>query len=180
MALFRNAVLLLLLPCPAVAYLTASLGDVSASWQCLSSPEAVRQEYPGSWPSWTTHEANHRGTKCWFPVMRENHSRHIETPPHRAAESQTQKHVVEQRQRRESTVNEKLGEDDSPASASEINEFTWSFRGRTARVSPVKIFDAFVTTGSSFDDRFAAAFEVSAISQPSIIQRMMDPVGAIP
>jgi len=109
--------------------------------------------------------------------MRENHARHIETPPRRAAESPTQKHVVEQRQ---PSVSEKLGEDDSPASASEINEFGWSFRGRTARVSPVKIFDAFVTTGSSFDDRFAAAFEVSAISQPSIIQRMMDPVGAIP
>src|SRR5215467_6463791 len=109
MALSRNAVLLLLLPCPAVAYLTASLGDVSASWQCLSSPEAVRQEYPGSWPSWTTHEANHRGTKCWFPAMRENHARHIETPPRRAAESPTQKHVVEQRQ---PSVSEKLGEDD--------------------------------------------------------------------
>jgi len=112
--------------------------------------------------------------------MRENHSRHLETPPRRAAESQTQKHVVEQRQRREPSVNEKLGEDDSPASASAMNEFGWSFRGRTARVSPVKIFDAFGATGSSFDDRFAAAFEVSAISQPSIIQRMMDPVGAIP
>src|SRR5262249_52083322 len=116
----------------------------------------------------------------WLRAGRDTLPRHIETPPRRAAESQTQKHVVEQRQRRESTVNEKLGEDDSPASASEINEFTWSFRGRTARVSPVKIFDAFVTTGSSFDDRFAAAFEVSAISQPSIIQRLMDRVGAIP
>src|SRR5215470_4345181 len=101
MASSRSAVLLLLLSCPAVAYLAASLEDVSASSQCLSSPEAVRQEYPGSWPSWTTHAANHKGTKCWFPAMRENHSRHIETLLRKTAEAQaketqTHKDPVEQ------------------------------------------------------------------------------------
>src|SRR5690242_600117 len=89
MALSRNSALLLLLSCPAVAYLAASLEDVSASSQCLSSAEAVRQEYPGSWPSWTTHAPNHKGTKCWFPAMRENHSRHIETLLRKTAEAQT-------------------------------------------------------------------------------------------
>ena len=74
MALSRGTVLLLLLPCPAVVCLSASLEELNASSQCLPSAEAVRQEYPGSWPSWTTHAANHKGTKCWFPAMRENHS----------------------------------------------------------------------------------------------------------
>src|SRR5262249_6369326 len=62
MASSRNAVLLVLLSCPAVAYLAASLEDVSASSQCLSSPEAVRQEYPRSCPSWTTHTPNPNAT----------------------------------------------------------------------------------------------------------------------
>src|SRR5262249_59072042 len=92
MASSRSAVLLLLLSCPAVAYLAASLEDVSASSQCMSSPEAVRQEYPGSWPSWTTHAPDHKGTKCWFPAMRENHSRHIETLLRKSAEAATATH----------------------------------------------------------------------------------------
>src|SRR5258707_5465516 len=88
MALSRSSALFLLLSCPAVAYLAASLEDVSASSQCLSSAEAVRQEYPGAWPSWTTHAPNHKGTKSWFPAMRENHSRHIETLLRKTAEAQ--------------------------------------------------------------------------------------------
>jgi hypothetical protein len=126
------------------------------------------------------HAPNHKGTKCWFPAMRENHSRHMETQLRRAAEAQTKKNVDEPRQRREPGVSEKSPEETQSASASEVNEFGWGFRSRTAKVSPVRIFDEFASAESSFDDRFAAAFEVSAVSQPSIIQRMMDPVGAIP
>jgi hypothetical protein len=182
MALSRNTVLLLLLPCPAVVYLAASLEDVSASSQCLSSPEAVRQEYPGSWPSWTTHSANHKGVKCWFPAMRENNASHNEAPPRRTAEVRTHKNTVEQRRRIEPGVTSKSPEEETPllASASGMNELGWSFRNRTTKVGPVRIFDEFATVESSFDDRFAAVREVSSVSQPSVIQRMMDPVGAIP
>src|SRR5258707_5852192 len=124
MALSRSSVLLLLLSCPAVAYLAASLEDVSASSQCLSSAEAVRQEYPGSWPSWTTHAPNHKGTRCWFPAMRENHSRHIETLLRKTAEAQaketqTNKNPVERRQRSEPPANNKSAEHAPLASASE-------------------------------------------------------------
>src|SRR5215470_2289489 len=66
MALSRSTVLLLLLPCPAVVFLSASLEDVSATSQCLPSPEAVRQAYPGAWASWTLQAPNHKGVKCWF------------------------------------------------------------------------------------------------------------------
>ena len=195
MAFSRSSALLLLLSCPAVAYLAASLEDVSASSQCLSSAEAVRQEYPGSWPSWTTHAANHKGTKCWFPAMRENHSRHIETLLRKTAEAQTKegqtreaptkeaqtsKNPVEHRQRSEAAVNNKSAQDAPLASASEMNELGWSFRSRTTKVGPIRIFDEFAEVESSFDDRFAAALDVSSVRQPSVIQRMMDPVGAIP
>jgi hypothetical protein len=185
MALSRSSVLLLLLSCPAVAYLAASLEDVSASSQCLSSAEAVRQEYPGSWPSWTTHAANHKGTKCWFPAMRENHSRHIETLLRKTAEAQakevqTHKNPVEQRRQTEPGVSNKPVENTPLASANEMNELGWSFRSRTTKVGPIRIFDEFAAVESSFDDRFAAALDVSSVRQPSVIQRMMDPVGAIP
>jgi hypothetical protein len=205
MALARNSALLLLLSCPAVAYLAASLEDVNASSQCLSSAEAVRREYPGSWPSWTTHAADHKGTKCWFPAMRENHSRHIETLLRKTAEAQTKevqakevqakeapvkeapvkeapanKNQVERRQRSEAAVNNKPAQDTPLASANEMNELGWSFRSRTTKVGPVRIFDEFAEVESSFDDRFAAALDMSSVRQPSVIQRMMDPVGAIP
>jgi hypothetical protein len=187
MALSRSTVFLLLMPCPAVAYLAASLGNVSASSQCFSSPEAVRQEYPGSWAAWTTHAPDHRGSRCWFPAMRENHSRHIETLLRRSAEAhaeaqtrdtQTNRSLVERRQN-ELAVNTKPDDTRLPT-ASEMNELGWSFRSRTAKVGSVRIFDEFAEVESSFDDRFAAALEVTSVSQPSIIQRMMDPVGAIP
>src|SRR5262249_55673289 len=139
---------------------------VSASSQCLSSAEAVRKEYPGSWPSWTTHAADHKGTKCWFPAMRENHSRHIETllrktaeaktaepktvgaktaeprtaEPRTAeaktAEAQTSKNALERRRQVE-PVNSKSSQDAIPlASASEMSELGWSFRSRTTKVGP--------------------------------------------
>ena len=197
MALSRSTALLLLLPAPAVAYLAASLGDVSASSQCLSSPEAVRQEYPGSWPSWTTHAPNHKGTKCWFPAMRENHSHHIETLLRKSAEghaevqtkeaqttkeAKTNKNPAEQRLEIDSAASNKSTDDTPLPSASEMNELGWSFRSRTTKVGPgpVRIFDEFTEVESSFNERFSAALEVSSVTQPSIIQRMMDPVGAIP
>jgi hypothetical protein len=185
MAFSRSSALLLLLSCPAVAYLAASLEDVSASSQCLSSAEAVRQEYPGAWPSWTTHAPNHKGTKCWFPAMRENHSRHIETLLRKTAEAQvkeaqTHKNPVEQRRQTEPGVSNKPAENIPLVSASEMNELGWSFRSRTTKVGPVRIFDEFAVIQSSFDDRFAAALDPSSVRQPSVIQRMMDPVGAIP
>jgi hypothetical protein len=206
MALSRSTALLLLLPAPAIAYMAASLGDVSASSQCLASAEAVRQEYPGSWPSWTTHAPNHKGAKCWFPAMRENHSRHIETLLRKSAEAhaevptkeaqtkeaqtkeaqprevQTNKNPAEQRRQIEPPISRQPASDAPLPSAGEMNELGWSFRSRTTKVGPgpVRIFDEFTEVESSFNDRFSAALEVSSVTQPSIIQRMMDPVGAIP
>jgi hypothetical protein len=122
--------------------------------------------------------------------MRENHARRMETPSHetpshetpshKAAEIPPHKNTVEQRRRTEPSANDKSPEETPQVSAGEMNELGWSFRSRTAKVGPTTIFDGFATIESSFDDRFAAAFEVSSVRQPSVIQRMMDPVGAIP
>jgi hypothetical protein len=170
MALSRATALLLLLPFPAVVCLSASLEDVSAS-ECLSSAEAVRQEYPGAWPSWTLQAPNHKGVKCWYPATRENRAHHVEAPPHRNS--------AEQR-RIEPVVDNKSPPDTPVVSANEMNTLGWNFRSRTTRIGPAAMSDEDAMAESSFNDRFAAAFEVSSVSQPSIIQRMMDPVGAIP
>jgi hypothetical protein len=184
MALSRSTVLLLLLPCPAAVFLSASLEDVSATSQCLSSPEAVRQEYPGAWASWTMQEPNHKGVKCWFPAMRENHARRLEIRARKNEKNEAKNEAVvrkntAERRRDEPIADDKVPDDTAFTSASGMNVLGWSFRNRTTRIGATTS-DWDVVVESSFDDRFAAAFEVSSVSQPSIIQRMMDPIGAIP
>jgi hypothetical protein len=179
MGFSRTAALLLLLPAPAAVYLATSMEDVNASGQCLPSAEAVKQQYPGSWASWTTHAANHKGEKCWFPAMRENHSRHLESALRRAAEALVHKDA--QRQEGESGASNKaLAEERPVVFAVEMNQLGWSFRTRSAKVGPAVASSAVEAEESSFDDRFAAARNVPSVQKPSVIQRMMDPVGAIP
>ena len=54
-----------LLATPAALVLFSSSAAASP---CLSSASAVRQEHPGSWPSWTLRAQGHEGVKCWFPT----------------------------------------------------------------------------------------------------------------
>jgi hypothetical protein len=182
MALPRTAVLLLLLPAPAVVYLAASMEDVSASAQCLPSAEAVRQQYPGSWASWTTHAQNHKGEKCWFPAMRENHSRHIEAVLRRAAQTLMRKESKPAQQVESATTDRTRPEEAPVAFVAEMNGLGWSFRTRSTKVGAAGAVEEAVTPGgrSSFDDRFGAVRDVNSVQKPSVIQRMMDPVGAIP
>jgi hypothetical protein len=174
MALSRTAVLLLLLPVPAaVLYLAASMDDVNASGQCLPSAEAVQKQYPGSWASWTTRAANHKGEKCWFPAMRETHSHHVEAVLRRAAEKLMRK---DSKQQAESAATGKTQEEAPVAFVAEMNDLGLNFRTRAAKADETVTVDG----TSSFDDRFAAARDAHSMRKPSVIQRMMDPVGAIP
>jgi hypothetical protein len=177
MALSRTAVLLLLLPAPAAIYLAASLKDVNADSQCLPSPQAVREQYPGSWASWTMHAANHKGEKCWFPVMRENRARHVEAALHRAAQKLL--HVGNDK--------DTSAAGDKPAAArlpvvfaSDRKDMGWSLPNRSAIAGPAVAPNGSDSAESSFEDRFSASRDASSVQKPSVIQRMMDPVGAIP
>jgi len=139
------------------------------------------------------HEPNHKGVRCWFPAMRENHGRHLETstrrnttPPEQSTTGTAERSANTAERRRTESVtdgrdnrNNKSPSDTPQLSASEMNTLGWSFRTRTTRIG-FAMFDVDAIAESSFDDRFAAAFEVSSVTQPSVIQRMMDPVGAIP
>src|SRR5262249_49179956 len=132
-----------------------------------------------SWASWTTHARNHKGEKCWFPAARENHSRHVETVLRRAAQTLMRKET--KRQTPESAAADRTLEDAPVAFVAEMNELGWSFGTRSTSVGPAKVADeAVMPEESSFDDRFAAARDVRSARKPSVIQRMMDPVGAIP
>ncbi len=37
---------------------------------CFHSASAVRQNYPGRWPSWTLRAPGHGGTRCWYATRR--------------------------------------------------------------------------------------------------------------
>jgi hypothetical protein len=37
---------------------------------CLPSASAVRQNYPGAWPSWTLRAPGHENTTCWYAATR--------------------------------------------------------------------------------------------------------------
>ncbi len=176
MALSRTALLLFLLPVPATVYLAASIGDVNANAQCLPSAEAVRQQYPGSWASWTMRAADHKGQRCWFPVMRESRARHVEAALRRAAE----RLVSREEHKPDTTTPVERPADPPVIFAAEMNTLGWSFRTRSATVGPVVSSNDADAPESTFDDRFAAAGDMASIRRPSAIQRMMDPVGAIP
>jgi hypothetical protein len=158
--------------------MAASMEDVNANSQCLPSAEAVRQQYPGSWASWTTHAADHKGEKCWFPAARETRTRHVETMLRRAAEKLMGKEA--------SKPDEPAVRDTATARlpvvfATQMNELGWSLRTRNSAVGPASFTSSeSEAPDSSFDDRFAASRDVTSVQKPSVIQHMMDPVGAIP
>jgi hypothetical protein len=178
MALSRTAVLLLLLPAPGAVYMAASMEGVNANSQCLPSAEAVRQQYPGSWASWTTHAADHKGEKCWFPAARETRTRHVETMLRQAAQKLMGKEMRK--------TDEPAAVDATPAAipvalTTQMNELGWSLRTRSGAAGPASLTSSeSEAPHSSFDDRFAASRDVTSVQKPSVIQRMMDPVGAIP
>jgi hypothetical protein len=63
--MFRQPAAFVLLASPAALVLFSSSAGASP---CLPSASAVRQEHPGSWPSWTLRAQGHEGVKCWFPA----------------------------------------------------------------------------------------------------------------
>jgi hypothetical protein len=40
------------------------------AFTCFASADAVRQENPTAWPSWTLRAPGHEGDKCWYPSTR--------------------------------------------------------------------------------------------------------------
>jgi hypothetical protein len=112
--------------------------------------------------------------------MRENHAHHIETALRKTA--QKLMHRDAPREAGESGGADKPAAERPVAFATEMNQLGWSFRSRSASVGPASavVTNAVEMEDSSFEDRFSAARNVTSVQKPSLIQRMMDPVGAIP
>jgi hypothetical protein len=153
---------LIFLPCPVAVALCASLLGVQAS-PCLSSASAVKQEYPGAWPSWTMRAPGHEGEKCWYPTTRTTtHDHRGDTAPNDdTIETRKLQSTPEGSTGRGSSVAETDGFDRHlPNSATQI--------------------DATPTPESSFADRFAAAIRSDSAGLSRIMRFMIDPIGSWP
>jgi hypothetical protein len=47
-----------------------SFAPSQEDFTCFPSASAVRQSYPGRWPSWTLRAPGHEGTRCWYAAKR--------------------------------------------------------------------------------------------------------------
>jgi hypothetical protein len=65
----RRAKLYLCVSSWIAALLTFASLDAHA-FVCLPSAEAVKQQDPGAWPSWTLRAPGFEGKKCWYPSTR--------------------------------------------------------------------------------------------------------------
>lgn len=191
MAISRTALVALMLPVPAVAYLVTTVANVDAGSQCLASAQAVHDAYPGAWASWSTHVSNHHGVKCWYPVARESRSHHVDVAVRQAARRQQHRDDAAAKEEtkgatRETTVRDDVGTRPAatPAAATDAyaaqrNDLTWTTSHAQAPVeSRPASPPAPAPTPSSFEERFSAAHDTG--QRPSLIQHMMDPVGVVP
>jgi hypothetical protein len=48
----------------------------SQALDCLPTADAVKQQYPGSWPSWTSRAPGHAAERCWYPASRTTAHQH--------------------------------------------------------------------------------------------------------
>jgi hypothetical protein len=144
----------LVLPCAAVISLCCSFVVVDAS-PCLSSASAVRQEYPGAWPSWTLRLRGHDGAKCWYPATRATAHHHdyvriSNKDPIGRGEIRATKERPMQNGSLSTLMTKQLG---------------WSPRSTVTEVSAAPAPEK-----ASFAERFAAVFDKNPDNRTSIME----------
>jgi hypothetical protein len=144
----------------AALVLFASFAGASS---CLPSASAVRQEHPGSWPSWTLRAPGYEGTKCWYPTTRpdQNETAGQLSPPKTA-------HVV-----RPSDPNTPDGS--SLSAPATTNGFGWSRETLVPQDLAIPSPE-----GSLFSERFDAVFDESFFSHSSLLRRLADLMAPAP
>jgi len=124
-----------------------------AATPCLPSASAVRQDYPGAWPSWTLRAEGHEGVKCWFPATRPTTADHQrETPSQVQAVTQNVSVSVEAAPSRA-----------SPNAAAEAYGVVSGPKNTTANSSSTSALEE-----SSFLDRFAAVYAQNSFKDSSL------------
>jgi hypothetical protein len=114
------------------------------AFTCFASADAVRQENPTAWPSWTMRTPGHEGNKCWYPSTR--------------AAAHEHRNPLEPR-------TQSIG-------AKEPFEREVDVTGSATPSDTVQAPDA--VTSSSFDDRFSAVGEGGSPDAGSKLQRVID------
>ena len=114
------------------------------AFTCFASADAVRQENPTAWPSWTMRAPGHEGNKCWYASTRAMAHDH-RNPLLPAAES--------------------IGAREQPER--EVDLTGSAAPGDAVRAPGPDI-------GSSFDDRFSPVHESGPPVAGSNLQRVID------
>jgi hypothetical protein len=141
---WRHASPVLLLSSAALV-LFASFAGASS---CLPSASAVRQEHPGSWPSWTLRAPGHEGTKCWYPTASAAGPDHQNETARQIKPTETAS-VVQ--------ASTPSARDGGPSAApAATNDIGWSHE----TLSPQDVAIPF-PEGSLFADRFDSIFDKS-------------------
>ena len=120
---------------------------------CFASAEAVRQENPAAWPSWTMRAPGHEGDKCWYASTR-------------AAAHDRPNPAI----RRNPLIPRTEG-----IGAKEQFEQEVEVTGSRAPTEGVRAPSS--ASGSSFDDRFSAILDGSPTGAGSKFQQVIDLFG---
>jgi hypothetical protein len=149
-----------LLPSSAALLLFASFAGASS---CLPSASAVREEHPGSWPSWTLRAPGHEGNKCWYPTSRTAAHDHRNEAVPRAKPVETP---------RPDSASAASPRTRAPSGAPLTNGV-----GRSHETLAPEDVAISSPEENSFADRFDAVFEESFFDQSSLLRRMADLMG---
>ncbi len=153
----------ILLPASAALVFCASFAGASS---CLPSASAVRQESPGSWPSWTLRAPGHEGKKCWYPTTRgaardhrgEEASRANPVEPSRPVSSAASPRT------RSATV--------GALATSGVGPSRETLAPEDVGITP--------PDENSFSERFDAVFDESFFDHSSLLRRMANLMGTVP
>ena len=128
---------------------------------CLPSASAVRQEHPGSWPSWTLRAPGHEGTKCWYPATSAASRDHQIETARQISPTEAASAV------RVGTPNLRNG---SPSAAPAVSNGI----GRSSETLSPQDVAILSPEESLFAERFDALFDESFFASPGDDQRVME------
>jgi hypothetical protein len=152
-----------LLPSAAALMLFASFAGASS---CLPSASAVREEHPGSWPSWTLRAPGHEGTKCWYPTTRTAAHDHRDEAVPRAKPVETPRPVSSAASPRTRSASA------APSATTGVGRSRETLAPEDVAIPPPE--------ENSFSERFDAVFEESFFDHSSLLRRMADLMGTVP
>lgn len=150
---------LIWLPCSVLILLFGPLAEAHAS-SCLSSPVAVKDAYPGSWPHWTMRGHGREGARCWHPGKQAAMHLHRLRAAHHQDPVATPTPVAVSF---DGTSSRSLS-----ATSGETSGTGWSLQVSAAPDAEA----ALAPEQPSFADRFAAVFEVILFERPWVMRRI--------